>query len=122
MFTTELGQPLHPAAVSERFTDLVTDAGLPPIRLHDLRHGAASLLRAASADLKEIQETLGHANYSTTDDIYTSVFPEYARATANQAAQVVPRRRSPGTPRHPGPRNTERRPPRTENAQVTRLR
>jgi integrase len=37
------GQPWHPELVSERFERLVTDAGLPPIRLHDLRHCAATL-------------------------------------------------------------------------------
>jgi integrase len=48
------GQPWHPETVSERFDRLVADAGLPPIRLHDLRHGAATYLKADGADMKDI--------------------------------------------------------------------
>jgi integrase len=44
VFTTENGQPLNPAYVTEQFEYLAMCAALPPIRLHDLRHGAASIL------------------------------------------------------------------------------
>jgi Site-specific recombinase XerD len=45
-----------------RFAELlVHTTGLPPIRLHDLRHGAASLAHEAGADLKTLQDLLGHA-------------------------------------------------------------
>jgi integrase len=44
VFTRENGEPLHPAMISDRFHDLVVAADLPPVRLHDLRHGAASLM------------------------------------------------------------------------------
>jgi integrase len=46
-FTGEDGSPLHPASVTSLFELLAYLAGLPPIRLHDLRHGAATLLLAA---------------------------------------------------------------------------
>jgi hypothetical protein len=42
-FTTQTGAPLHPAAVTDTFEQLAYLAGLPPIRLHDLRHGAATV-------------------------------------------------------------------------------
>ncbi len=40
VFTTPDGTPLHPDFLTRRFGRLVTDSGLPPVRLHDLRHGA----------------------------------------------------------------------------------
>ena len=52
VFTTPDGQPLHPDYLTRRFRSLVEQSGLPPVRLHDLRHGAASLAHSAGADLK----------------------------------------------------------------------
>ncbi|MEV7354252.1 tyrosine-type recombinase/integrase [Kitasatospora sp. NPDC091276] len=46
VFTKGNGEWLHPTAVTDRFRELANAAGLPPIRLHDLRHGAASLAHA----------------------------------------------------------------------------
>ncbi|MEW1774609.1 tyrosine-type recombinase/integrase [Streptomyces sp. NPDC086777] len=57
-----------PANVTRRFVELGEETGLPPIRLHDLRHGAATLAHAA--DLKDIQEMLGHSSVTTTADTY----------------------------------------------------
>ena len=64
-------------------------AGLPPIRLHDLRHGAASLALAAGADLKVVQDMLGHASIVLTADTYTSVLPEVARQAAEDTAALI---------------------------------
>jgi integrase len=89
------GQPWHPETVTWRFERLVRDAGLPPIRLHDLRHCAATFLKAAGADLKDVQELLGHSSITITGDTYTSVIAELEveRAKAEAAAALVPRRR-----------------------------
>lgn len=78
---------------SDQFEDLTIAAGLPPTRLHDLRHGAASLMRAAGVDMKVVQETLGHSNTALTTKRYTSIFPEVATAAAEATAAVVPRTR-----------------------------
>jgi integrase len=83
------GQPWHPELVSERFERLVTDAGLPPIRLHDLRHCAATYLKAAGADMKDIQETLGHSSMAITADTYTSVIHELETERAKADAAVA---------------------------------
>ncbi|MFG1776837.1 tyrosine-type recombinase/integrase [Micromonospora sp. NPDC049048] len=87
------GRPWHPNTVTDRFEALVRDAGLPPIRLHDLRHCAATYLKAAGADLKDIQELLGHSSIAMTD-VYTSVIAELdvERAKAEAAAKLLPRR------------------------------
>lgn len=66
---------------------------LPPIRFHDLRHGAATLSLAAAVDIKVVSETLGHSKSSFTRDTYTSVIPEVAQAAAEAVAAIVPRSR-----------------------------
>jgi site-specific recombinase XerD len=76
-----------------RAFDLTIEAGLPPIRLHDLRHGAASLMLAAGVDLKVVQETLGHSSVVLTANTYTSVYTEVATAAAEATARMVPRAR-----------------------------
>ena len=81
----------HPAAITDRFHELVEVADLPPVRLHDLWHGAASLMLAAGVDLKVVQETLGHSSITLTSDTYTLVYPAVAADAANVAATLVPR-------------------------------
>jgi integrase len=93
VFTKENGEMLHPANVTRRFIELYEEAGLPPIRLHDLRHGAATLAHAAGADLKDIQGMLGHSSITITADTYTSLLPEADLAIAEAAARLVPRAR-----------------------------
>ncbi|WP_250002095.1 site-specific integrase [Actinoplanes sp. M2I2] len=91
------GQKWHPDAVTKRFDKLVRDSHLPPIRLHDLRHCAATFLKAAGADLKDVQALLGHSTITVTGDIYTSVIAELEveRDKAEAAAALVPRRQLP---------------------------
>ncbi|MFI1867550.1 tyrosine recombinase XerC [Streptomyces jumonjinensis] len=98
VFTRENGELLHPANVTRRFIELYEEIGLPPIRFHDLRHGAATLARAAGADLKDIQEMLGHSSITITADTYTSLFPEADLAIAEAAARLVPRARPTAEP------------------------
>ncbi|MEV4826789.1 tyrosine-type recombinase/integrase [Micromonospora sp. NPDC049257] len=83
------GRPLHPEYATRHFTRLVKRADLPPIRLHDLRHGAASLAHEAGADLKTVQDLLGHASIVTTADTYTSVLPYAQRKCAEATARLV---------------------------------
>jgi integrase len=85
------GRAWHPQTVSDRFENLIGRSGLPPVRLHDLRHCAATYLRHGGADMKEVQETLGHANLAITSDTYTSVILELQRANADAAADLIPR-------------------------------
>jgi hypothetical protein len=62
---------------------------VPPIRLHDLRHGAASLAHQAGADLKTLQDLLGHSSIVITADTYTSVLPLAQRRCADATAKLV---------------------------------
>jgi integrase len=65
---------------------------LPPVRLHDLRHGAASLTYRATRDLKLVSELLGHSGIQITADTYTTLFQEVDTAAAEAVAKLVPRR------------------------------
>jgi len=85
------GQPWHPQTITDRFDHLVAKSGLPPVRLHDLRHCAATYLRHGGADMKEVQETLGHSTMALTSDTYTSVILELQRENADAAADLIPR-------------------------------
>lgn len=93
VFTTELGEWLHPETASETFRRIYRATGLPPINLRDLRHCAATLIHAGGGDLHAIKETLRHSTITLTSDTYTSLLPEVDREVANRAAAVVPRAR-----------------------------
>jgi integrase len=95
VFTREDGTPLRPEWISVRFGTLADRAGLPPIRLHDLRHGAASMLLAAKVEPKVISQMLGHATVAFTMDVYTEVAEELAESAAEAIAAYVPRRANP---------------------------
>ena len=84
VFTTTAGTPLEPRNVNRVFEALLDRAGLRRIRLHDLRHSAASFLLEEGVDLKIIQVTLRHSRLSTTADLYTHVQPELQRIAADR--------------------------------------
>ncbi len=96
---------MAPDWLSRYFRQLSDAAGLPPIRLHDLRHGAASLALAAGADLKVVQDMLGHSSIVLSADTYISVLPEVARETAEAIATLIIQAGClvPGTRRHRRP-------------------
>ncbi|WP_433473630.1 tyrosine-type recombinase/integrase [Spirillospora sp. CA-142024] len=101
VFTAPNGDPLAPVRLTRLFHRLVAEHGLPPIRLHDLRHGAATLALAAGVELKVVQDMLGHSSIVLTADTYTSVLPEVAHRAAERTAKHVLRagRLVPGTSR-----------------------
>lgn len=83
-----------PANVSRRFVELYEEIGLRPVQLH----GAATPAHTAGADLKNIQEMLGHSSITITADTYTSLLPEADLAVAEAAARLVPRARATSVP------------------------
>ena len=91
VFTHEDGRALTPDGVSQRFDRLLLRHELPPIRLHDLRHVAATLALTAGVDIKVVSEQLGHSTTQITRDIYMSVMPQVAQAAADATAAMVPR-------------------------------
>ncbi|WRZ57966.1 tyrosine-type recombinase/integrase [Streptomyces sp. NBC_01294] len=79
--------------MTDLFERLVSASGLPPIRLHDLRHGAATLMLAADIDIKIVSDTLGHSDTRITRDIYQSVLPHVSKSAAEATAKLVPLQR-----------------------------
>lgn len=73
VFTNERGSMIHPDRVSKVFPRLIAELELPRIRLHDLRHTAATLALVAGVHPKVVQERLGHANIAITLDTYSHV-------------------------------------------------
>ena len=70
IYVNDLGAPYQPNFVSQHFRTLLEKNRLRVIRFHDLRHTCASLLLKNGVSMKEIQEWLGHSNFSTTANTY----------------------------------------------------
>ncbi|MDH6499485.1 tyrosine-type recombinase/integrase [Streptomyces sp. SAI-149] len=99
VFTQENGEPYHPDWISRRFKRLVELSGLPPVRLHDLRHISATLSLLAKNDIKVVQERLGHSSRQITSDTYTSVLPQLMTAEAESTIATVPRAERKASPK-----------------------
>ena len=87
IFTNEVGGPLNRSTVLRHFHRLLARAGLPKMRVHDLRHGAASLMAALGVSARVAMEVLGHSQISTTMNHYTHVAPEWQRDAADTVAR-----------------------------------
>lgn len=82
----EMGVLIKPDYISAAFPKLLDRYGLRRIRFHDLRHSCASLLLAHGVPMKQIQEWLGHSDFSTTANIYSHL--DYT-AKLNSAETLV---------------------------------
>jgi integrase len=88
-FTTPIGTPIEPRNDFREFRKLLARAGLPPVRLHDLRHTAASLLLAQNVPARVVMEILGHSQIALTMNTYSHVAPEISRAAADRMARML---------------------------------
>jgi integrase len=88
---TARGTPINGNNVSRSFQRLVKAAGLPRIRVHDLRHGAATTLLLGGQSAKVVSERLGHANISITLNLYSHVTPHMQEEAALKMDSLVPR-------------------------------
>jgi integrase len=75
VFTTATGGASEPRNVVRSFKKLLTKAGIPAKRFHDLRHTCATMLLHDGAPVKDVSAILGHARASMTLDIYSHVMP-----------------------------------------------
>ena len=89
VFANKDGGPLSAFHVGRRFRALLRLEGLPRMRYHDLRHGAASLLAAMGVPPRVAMEMLGHADISTTMRIYAHIAPEYQKDAAQRISNVL---------------------------------
>jgi integrase len=75
VFCNRRGGFSHPDVLLGQFRKVLDDAGLPRLRLHDLRHSAATILMAMKVPIKVIQELLGHSSVMITLNVYGHVLP-----------------------------------------------
>jgi len=94
VFARETGAPIAPESATKTFGRLVIEARLRPVRLHDLRHGRASLMLAAGVPLAVVSKMLGHLSITITSDTYSHLLEGVGRAAADAADALVPIRRT----------------------------
>ena len=83
------GRPLDPNLVTRTFIKTIRRAGLPHIRLHDLRHTHATLMLKAGVHPKIVSERLGHASINITLDTYSHVLPGLQEAAADRFDKML---------------------------------
>lgn len=89
VFTTTIGTPLDPRNVAEEFQKILATSGLPRIRLHDLRHTAATLLLAQGVHPRVVMDLLGHSQIAVTMNTYSHVVPELRKEAAAQMDAIL---------------------------------
>jgi integrase len=92
VFTWEDGTPYHPEILSKTFARQVRRLGLPPMKMHGLRHYQISSLIAVDEELVVVSKLAGHASVAVTADIYGHLFEAKGRDAVERAAALVPRR------------------------------
>ena len=65
-FANVIGGPTDPRADAREFKALCAEAAVPPKRLHDLRHSAATMMLASDLDLRTAGQLLGHSQVALT--------------------------------------------------------
>jgi integrase len=89
VFTMPDGSPIHPNRFGLWFRRRAHAAGLPAIRLHDMRHSYATAGLAAGVPPKVMSERLGHATVAFTLDTYTSALPAMDKSAADVVAALI---------------------------------
>ena len=89
VFCRTNGLPLDSKGVTQRFRRHLDRAGLPRVRFHDLRHGAATYLLRAGVPMRVVMEQLGHSQMAITSDLYSHVLPEAKREATDKVAALL---------------------------------
>ncbi|GMA14369.1 hypothetical protein E5F05_01855 (plasmid) [Deinococcus metallilatus] len=89
VFLTQLGTVLDSANLTRTFHTLARAAGVPRIRLHDLRHTHASLLAFWGVAPKVIADRLGQTNVGFTMQVYTHLYDEQRREAAPSLSDLL---------------------------------
>lgn len=92
VFATRTGRPVEPRNVHRSFVRVSEAAGLRLVRLHDARHGCATLLTAAGVAPRVVMEILGHSQISLTMDVYTHVVQDTQREAISHMDRLLKRR------------------------------
>jgi hypothetical protein len=89
VFARDSGEPLRPDFVTKRFRALAVAAVLRPVRLDDLRHGAATLMLSAGVPMAIVPKMLRHSSIGITVDTYHHLDPDTARAASDAIGQLL---------------------------------
>jgi integrase len=89
IFKTRCGRPINSDYLAREFKRLLRAAGLPRMRLYDLRHTAATLALTAGVPAKVVSELLGHASSAFTLDVYAHVLPHMQAEAAVRVAALL---------------------------------
>lgn len=89
IFPSTIGTPADARNIVQRFHAILDRAGLPSMRLHNLRHTCASLLLAQHVPPRVVMEILGHSQIALTLDTYSHVMPVMQREAANLMDQLL---------------------------------
>jgi len=89
VFTNLHGGPVESGEINRTLTHALEAAGLPHIRVHDLRHTVASILLEAGTHPKIVQELLGHSTIRLTLDTYSHLTPALHRQAARTMDMVL---------------------------------
>ncbi|WP_051577834.1 site-specific integrase [Sporolactobacillus terrae] len=76
LFCYDDGRPMRPTNINKFFNRIIKAAGVPKIRIHDMRHTHATQLLELGVNPKIVSERLGHASVKITLDLYSHVKPE----------------------------------------------
>lgn len=88
------GDTLPQATVQRAHARICQSADVPRIRLHDMRHTAATLMLESGVDLKTVSAILGHRDISTTANIYAHVSTDHARSAVVALDEAINRHQS----------------------------
>ena len=80
---------LHPNIASRAFRETARRLGLPAIRLHGLRHSAATLMLANGVDAKTVQNRLGHSDVAMTLNRYVHAATAQDRAASERLGDLL---------------------------------
>jgi integrase len=96
VFTSRIGTALDSRNVTRALQGALERTGLPRQRFHDLRHAYATLMLEAGEELAIVSRTLGHADLSTTADVYAHLTPAMLDRSAARMDGILARKASGG--------------------------
>ena len=89
VFASRAGTPLDSRNVTQALQALLSRLGLPRQRFHDLRHAYATLMLEDGEELAVVSRSLGHADLSTTADVYAHLTPAILERAAARMDRIL---------------------------------
>jgi integrase len=89
VFTSSIGTPLEPRNLERAYSEILAAAKLPRVRIHDLRHTAATLLLTQGVHPRVVMELLGHSQIAVTMNTYSHVVPALRKDAADRMDAIL---------------------------------